>query len=80
MSIGPARFKLPEHPAVSYAWVRRIGRTRVVFEIAEPSPPFPSGTLSVHRYPAVGDGPAEFSAHFYVIPPARREAILTRGP
>ncbi|MER5482584.1 hypothetical protein ABT024_05120 [Streptomyces sp. NPDC002812] len=79
LNIRPARFKLPDHPGVTYAWVRRFGRTRVVFEIAEPSALFPGGTLAVHRYPAVGDGPVEFSAHFHVIPEVRRAALLRRA-
>ncbi|MFD4933481.1 hypothetical protein [Streptomyces virginiae] len=80
LSIGHARrFKVSKHHGVTYAWVRRFGRARVIFEITEPNMRFPGGTLSVHRYPAVGDGPAEFITHFHVIPPERRAEILARA-
>ncbi len=79
MRVGPARYKMPEHDDVAYAWVRRIGRARVVFEISKPSALFPGGTLAVHRYPALGDGPAEFCAHLLVIEPKLRSALLGRA-
>ncbi|MGW7090013.1 hypothetical protein ACWGH2_41890 [Streptomyces sp. NPDC054871] len=77
--IGPRRFKAPEHEAVAYAWVRRMGRSRFVFEIGTPSELFPGGTLAVHRYRALGDGAHEFSAHLWPIPPEERAAVLERA-
>lgn len=79
LSIGPRRFKAPEHDGVTYAWVRRMGRTRIVFEISEPSELFPGGTLVVHRYRAPGDGPYDFTAHFLPIPAEERAALLERA-
>jgi hypothetical protein len=76
LRIGPARFKVPEHGAVSYAWVRRIGRARVVFEISEPCEVFPGGTLTVHRYPAPGDGGAALGAHRWPLVADRRAEVL----
>ncbi|MGA5411504.1 hypothetical protein ACPCSC_30155 [Streptomyces lavendulocolor] len=79
LSIGPARFAVPEHDGVTYAWVRRMGRTRVRFEITEPSRVFPGGTLNVHRMPALGDGPYEFVKHCAPIPAEERAAVLERA-
>ncbi|MGW0562862.1 hypothetical protein ACWDZ4_20140 [Streptomyces sp. NPDC003016] len=79
LSIGPARFKVPEREEVTYSWVRRVGRTRVVFEVREPSEVFPGGTLVVHRFPAPGDGPYGYSAHFWAIPLERRAGVLKRA-
>ncbi|MEU1221308.1 hypothetical protein [Streptomyces microflavus] len=79
LSIGPARYAVPEHEGVTYAWVRRMGRTRVRFEISAPTDAFPDGVLKVHRMPAVGDGPYDFCAHFAPIPPGRRAAVLERA-
>ncbi|MFD0352957.1 hypothetical protein ACFVHW_04295 [Streptomyces sp. NPDC127110] len=76
LRVGPARFAVPEHDGVSYAWVRRMGSSRFRFEISEPNMRFPGGTLAVHRFPALGEGPAEFCAHFVPIPPERRAAVL----
>ncbi|MBG7704867.1 hypothetical protein HCJ76_44100 [Streptomyces sp. MC1] len=72
LRLGRPRFKTPEHDAVSYAWVRRIGRARLVFELGEPCEVFPGGTLTVHRYPAPGDGRAVLGAHRWPIPVERR--------
>lgn len=79
LSIGPARFKMPEHDAVTYSWVRRVGRTRAVFEIRKPTEAFPGGTLAVHRLPAPGDGPYAYCAHYWEIPQGRRAAVLERA-
>ncbi|WP_330335655.1 hypothetical protein OHS33_39140 (plasmid) [Streptomyces sp. NBC_00536] len=79
LNIGPARYALPEHSGVTYAWTRRLGRTRVRFEISEPTDRFPGGVLSVHRFPAQGDGPYAYSAHFAPIPEERRAAVLKRA-
>ncbi|RSS87006.1 hypothetical protein EF903_18005 [Streptomyces sp. WAC05292] len=79
LSIGPARFALPEHQGVTYAWVRRMGRTLVRFEISEPDDRFPGGALAVHRLPAPGDGPYAYCAHFMPIPPEQRTAVLKRA-
>ncbi|AWI32640.1 hypothetical protein [Streptomyces tirandamycinicus] len=79
LSIGPARYSMPDHDGVTYAWVRRMGRSRVVFQVMEPSVYFPGGTLVVHRYPEIGDGPVSFSAHFRVIDPAIRAAFIARA-
>ncbi|MFJ8301308.1 hypothetical protein ACIQ9R_36155 [Streptomyces sp. NPDC094447] len=79
LSIGPARFAVPEHEGVTYAWTRRLGRTRVRFEITEPTGAFPGGTLMVRRMPAPGDGPYEYAKHFLPIPRDRRTAVLERA-
>lgn len=79
LHIGPPRFKVPEHGAVSYAWVRRMGRTRIVFEVGEPCEVFPGGTLTVHRYPDRGDGRAEFGVHRWPIPAERRSWWIARA-
>ncbi|WP_086686169.1 hypothetical protein [Streptomyces pseudogriseolus] len=79
LMLGRARFKLPEHDGVAYAWVRRMGRARLVFEISEPCGVFPGGTLTVHRYPAPGDGRAVFGVHRWVIPAERRAWWLERA-
>ncbi|WP_433860228.1 hypothetical protein [Streptomyces kronopolitis] len=79
LSIGPARFAVPDHDGITYAWVRRMGRSRIVFQITEPSEHFPGGTLVVHRYPEVGDGPVTFCAHFREIGPEERAAFLDRA-
>ncbi|MFJ4342637.1 hypothetical protein [Streptomyces sp. NPDC088915] len=79
LSIGPARFAVPEHDGVTYAWTRRLGRTRVRFEITEPTDAFPGGTLVAHRMPAPGDGPYEYVKHHVPIPPERRPAVLERA-
>jgi hypothetical protein len=73
------RFKVPEHGAVSYAWVRRMGRARLVFEIGEPCEVFPGGTVTVHRYPDRGDGRVTFAAHRWPIPAERRSWWLARA-
>jgi hypothetical protein len=77
--LGRARFKTAEHGAVAYAWVRRMGRARLVFEISEPCGVFPGGTVTVHRYPAPGDGRAEFGVHRWPIPVERRVWWLARA-
>lgn len=77
LRIGPARYAVPEHEGVTYAWVRRMGRTRVRFEITEPSGVFPGGTLLVHRQPAPGDGPYGYAVH--PIPRERRADVLERA-
>ncbi|MEU3502623.1 hypothetical protein ABZ726_18295 [Streptomyces hundungensis] len=79
LHIGPARYAMPDSDSVTYAWVRRLGRTRVVFQITKPSEHFPGGTLVVHRYPEIGDGPVEFCAHFLVVEPKLRGAFLARA-
>ncbi|MFJ5142972.1 hypothetical protein [Streptomyces sp. NPDC088707] len=79
LSIGPARHSVPEHGGVTYAWVRRLGRTRVRFDITAPTEVFPGGTLVVHRMPAPGDGPYVFVAHHLPIPAERRAAVLERA-
>ncbi|MGW0757101.1 hypothetical protein ACWD1Y_11535 [Streptomyces sp. NPDC002814] len=76
LSIGPARYAVPEHDGVTYAWVRRMGRTRIRFEITEPSGVFPGGTLLVHRMPALGDGPYGYGVHCAPIPAEERTAVL----
>ncbi|MFD7764130.1 hypothetical protein [Streptomyces microflavus] len=79
LHIGRARYAMPDHGGVTYAWVRRMGRSRVVFQITEPTEHFPGGTLVVHRYPEVGDGPVVFCAHFRMIPPELRAGVLKRA-
>lgn len=79
LHIGQARYAMPDHDGVTYAWVRRMGRSRIVFQITEPTEHFPGGTLLVHRYPEIGDGPVTFCAHFLVIDPAERAAFLDRA-
>ncbi|MEV0778901.1 hypothetical protein [Streptomyces sp. NPDC050428] len=79
LSIGPARYAVPEHDGVMYAWVRRMGRTRVRFDITEPTAAYPGGVLAVHRLPAPGDGPCDYCAHHVPIPLARRAAVLERA-
>jgi hypothetical protein len=79
LSIGPARFAVPEHEGVTYAWVRRLGRTRARFEITRPTEAFPGGVLAVHRLPAPGDGPYGFCAHYLPIPEKRRADVLARA-
>ncbi|MEU7228997.1 hypothetical protein [Streptomyces chrestomyceticus] len=79
LSIGPARYAVPEHDGVTYAWVRRMGRTRVRFEITAPTAAYPDGALVVHRLPAPGDGPYDYCAHFVPIPPGRRADVLERA-
>ncbi|KIF05169.1 hypothetical protein PL81_14660 [Streptomyces sp. RSD-27] len=78
LSVGPARYAVPER-GVTYAWVRRMGRARVRFEIGAPSDQFPGGVLAVHRLPAPGDGPYAYSAHYWPIPSERRAAVLERA-
>ncbi|MFF0754466.1 hypothetical protein [Streptomyces sp. NPDC004267] len=79
LSIGPARYAMPDHDGITYSWVRRMGRSRIVFQITEPSESFPGGTLLVHRYPEIGDGPVTFCAHFLAIGPEQRAAFLDRA-
>lgn len=76
LSIGPVRYAIPEHDGVTYAWVRRLGRTRVRFEITEPTADHPGGVLAVHRLPDAGDGPCGYNAHCIPIPPGRRACVL----
>ena len=79
LRLGPARFKTAEHDGVAYAWVRRMGRARLVFELAEPCELFPGGTLTVHRYPAPGDGCSTFGVHRWPIPLERRSWWIARA-
>jgi hypothetical protein len=79
LRLGPPRFKTAEHDGVAYAWVRRMGRARLVFELAEPCEEFPGGTLTVHRYPAPGDGGSTFGAHRWPIPLERRSWWIARA-
>ncbi|MFE1270577.1 hypothetical protein [Streptomyces sp. NPDC058758] len=79
LSIGPARYAVPDREDVTYSWVRRMGRTRVVFQITRPSGAFPGGVLVVHRMPAPGDGPYEYAKHHLPIPAERRPAVLERA-
>lgn len=79
LSVGPARFAPPEHDGVTYAWVRRLGRTRVRFEITEPTAAYPDGVLAVHRMPAPGDGPYDYCTRYLPIPSGRRAAVLERA-
>lgn len=76
LRIGPARFKTADHDGVTYAWVRRIGRARWVFEVGEPCEQWPGGVLSVHRYPGAGAGRARFGAHRWPVPVERRAEVL----
>jgi hypothetical protein len=76
LSIGPARYSVPLHEGITYAWTRRVGRTRMVFEVTEPTDAHPGGALVVNRFPASGDGPAVFAAHFRPIPAERRAELL----
>ncbi|MER7761547.1 hypothetical protein [Streptomyces sp. NPDC097619] len=78
LQIGPARWALAES-GVTYAWMRRMGRVRVLFEIREPNRLHPGGVLVVHRYPDPDEGPYEFVTHFWPIPPGRRSALLRRA-
>lgn len=79
LSIGPARYALPDSDGVTYVWVRRMGRTRIRFEISEPTAAHPGGVLVVHRHPAPGDGPYDFAAHYLPIPEEQRVAVLERA-
>ncbi|MEU6632902.1 hypothetical protein ABZ905_32150 [Streptomyces parvus] len=79
LRIGRARYAMPDHSSVTYAWVRRMGRSRIVFQITEPSEHFPGGTLVVHRYPEIGEGPVEFCVHFRVIAPEQRAELVKRA-
>ncbi|MFC8538061.1 hypothetical protein ACFUJY_29675 [Streptomyces sp. NPDC057249] len=79
LDIGPARYAPPEHGGITYAWVRRLGRTRVRFEITEPTAVHSGGALVAHRFPAPGDGPYDYSAHHWPIAPERRAAVLERA-
>ncbi|MEU5181205.1 hypothetical protein AB0G49_14245 [Streptomyces longwoodensis] len=79
LRIGPARFKTAEHGGVTYAWVRRMGRARWVFELAEPCEAFPGGTLTVHRYPGPDDGGTRLAAHCWPVAPERRAGVLKRA-
>lgn len=79
LSIGPARYAVPEHDGTTYVWVRRMGRTRVRFEISEPTAAYPGGALVVHRLRALGDGPYDYAAHYLPIPEEQRAAVLERA-
>lgn len=74
--ISPPRRTAPARDGVTYTWTRRLGHTRVRFDITEPTTAFPGGALAVRRFPAPGDGPYDYSAHYLPIPPDRRTALL----
>ncbi|MER6230928.1 hypothetical protein ABT169_17515 [Streptomyces sp. NPDC001616] len=79
LSIGPARYAMPDRDNVTYAWVRRMGRSRIRFEITDATEAFPGGALIVHRLPALGDGPYGYGVHFATIPKEQRTAVLERA-
>ncbi|MBV1940818.1 hypothetical protein KUF83_30250 [Streptomyces sp. BV286] len=79
LHIGPARHVLPEHGGITYAWMRRMGRTRVHFVITECTPTHPGGALVVHRLPTQGDGPSVYGAYYLDIPVKQRAAVLERA-
>ncbi|MFB8025934.1 MULTISPECIES: hypothetical protein [unclassified Streptomyces] len=79
LRIGPPRYAMPDRDNVTYAWVRRMGRSRIRFEITDATEAFPGGALIVHRLPAPGDGPYGYGVHFVTIPKEERAGVLERA-